>query len=201
MAPSDVFVMIDSRAVQTQLQGLSWHDNLSQWEFYCQYWRPFGVLLTDVEREGITVDVAHLRAMELKAREGAAMHEARFLAWVKAFCPEAHLINPKSTAQKQQLFFAPSVNNKTNEELPAQREFSTENADGYVEAGKSKALKSRTFTITGLGIPPVAYNASGWPSVGQAELEELVVSEGGREGERVRPFLCVVLTIPCRARI
>jgi hypothetical protein len=51
--------------------------------------------------------------------------------------------------------------------LPAEREFSTLNTEGYIEEGKTKALKNRVFKIHGLGIPPVAYNASGWPSVGK----------------------------------
>jgi hypothetical protein len=102
------------------------------------------------------------------------MHEKRFVEWARQFCPEADLMNAKSTAQKQQFFFAPAVNSKTGEVMPASREFSTENADGFVEPGKNKALKSRKFNIVGLGIPPVAFNESGWPAVGQAELQELV---------------------------
>jgi DNA polymerase-1 len=162
------------RFLKLQLQELSWHGTRSQWDFYWDLWRPFGELLTDVEREGIFVDREHLRAMETKAVGDELEHQQRFVQWASQFCPEARLMNPKSTAQKQQFFFAPSRNSKTGEEMPAEREFSTENEDGYVEPGKSKALKTRHFMLRGLGMPPVSFNASGWPSCGQADLLELV---------------------------
>jgi DNA polymerase-1 len=40
------------RFLKDQLKALAWHGNKSQWDFYWDYWRPFGELLTDVEREG-----------------------------------------------------------------------------------------------------------------------------------------------------
>jgi DNA polymerase I len=49
-----------------------WHGAKTQWDFYWEFWRPFGELLTDIEREGIMVDLEHLRAMEIKAQEVAS---------------------------------------------------------------------------------------------------------------------------------
>jgi DNA polymerase-1 len=176
--------------LKNALLSTSWHDTKSQWDFYWQHWRPFGELLTDIEREGIMVDLEHLRHAEEKAKRDAVLHEQRFLEWAHKFSPDARFMNAKSSAQKQQFFFAPSVNSRTGELLPAEREFSTENTEEWIEEGKTKALKSRTFTITGLGIPAVAYNASGWPSVGAAELEELVGPdlEGGVYGRAYEFF-------------
>ena len=37
-------------------------DNLA---LYTKYWLPFGELLTDMEREGIAVDIEYLRELEL----------------------------------------------------------------------------------------------------------------------------------------
>jgi DNA polymerase-1 len=31
------------------------------WKFYQKYWLPFGEVLTDLEREGIKVDLDHMR--------------------------------------------------------------------------------------------------------------------------------------------
>ena len=160
--------------LKRELQSIVWHTDKNQFDFYVENWRPFGELLTDMEREGIMVDLAHLQSMEVKARKDAIEHQEKFLEWAQKFCPEAHVMNPKSAAQKQQLFFAPCRNSRTREEMPATREFTAENKEGIIKEGRSAPSKNRTFVITGLGIPPVGYNASGWPSVGQAELMELV---------------------------
>jgi DNA polymerase-1 len=39
-------------------------DNLT---LYMKYWRPFGELLTDMERNGFMIDKDHLRGIELRA--------------------------------------------------------------------------------------------------------------------------------------
>ena len=160
--------------LERHLRMLEWHGEKTQWEFYWLHWRPFGELLTDMEREGIMVDLPHLKAAQSLATLAALDHQNRFVEWASHFSPEARLMNPKSTAQKQQFFFAPARNSKTGEEMPAEREFVTTNDDGFIEEGKTKPLKSRKFNITGLGIPAVASNASGWPAVGQTDLMELV---------------------------
>ena len=36
--------------------GWSVQDTYSMWDFYCDHWRPFGELLTDMEREGFLVN-------------------------------------------------------------------------------------------------------------------------------------------------
>ena len=44
-------------------------------ELYAKYWLPFGELLTDMEREGITVDVAYLKEIELTAERDKIEYE------------------------------------------------------------------------------------------------------------------------------
>jgi len=33
-----------------------WKDSYTMWDLYQQYWKPFGELLTDMEKEGMMVD-------------------------------------------------------------------------------------------------------------------------------------------------
>jgi DNA polymerase I len=61
----------------TEEEGLE--DNLS---LYAKYWLPFGELLTDMERVGISVDVDYLRKMQLTAIKDKEEHEDKFLQWV-----------------------------------------------------------------------------------------------------------------------
>jgi len=75
-------------------------------EFYWQYLRRFGELLTDMEAEGIKVDTAgHLKKAEVLAKEERAKMERIFLQWAAKHCPDAKYINTASSTQIQQLFF------------------------------------------------------------------------------------------------
>lgn len=54
-------------------------DNLN---LYIKYWKPFGEILTDMERNGFKIDVDHLRHSELTAMKECQMHQHEFLSWV-----------------------------------------------------------------------------------------------------------------------
>lgn len=122
--------------LKEELQKINWHGNKTQFDFYQENWKDFGELLTDMEREGIRVDVQHLKKMEAKASQGKKAKENdvilsfikgalelqnNFISWASKFCEDARFMNPKSVAQKQQFFFAPVFNSRTKEELPATR--------------------------------------------------------------------------------
>ncbi len=68
------------------------------WDFYQQLWRPFGELLTDMERLGVKVDVAHLQRMEQKALADRTQAETRFKEWAKKFCADVVYMNIGSGA-------------------------------------------------------------------------------------------------------
>ena len=56
------------KVLQKKLEKVEWGGSGSNmWNFYEQYWRPFGVLLTDMERKGILVDTDYLKQIQLKA--------------------------------------------------------------------------------------------------------------------------------------
>ena len=49
---------------------------------YTKYWLPFGELLTDMERTGISVDTDHLKKIQLTAEKDKKQYEDKFLQWV-----------------------------------------------------------------------------------------------------------------------
>lgn len=81
-------------------------------DFYCKYWLPFGELLTELEREGIKVNLEHLRNAESKAESDLVALRNKFHDWVKKIRPEATAFNSSSTQQLQQLLYAPFSRNK-----------------------------------------------------------------------------------------
>jgi DNA polymerase-1 len=79
----------------------------NNYELYINYWRPFGELMTDMERVGIKIDVGYLKNIQIQAENDIKNHEKKFIEWVQSEQPEAREFNPGSTAQLQQLLFAP----------------------------------------------------------------------------------------------
>lgn len=102
-------------------------------------------------------------------------------------------MNVNSTAQVQQLLFAPSGSfaaecdvargRKGHEGLPRTRAFDVPNTEGIVEPGKKKPLKNRSIAITGLGIPPVSFTDTGLPQCNAATIKALAGYRGRRGPE------------------
>ncbi|KAI9906221.1 hypothetical protein PsorP6_004573 [Peronosclerospora sorghi] len=171
------------RVLQQKLDQTFWYANPiiseqekpqvgSMYDFYCRYLIPFGECLTDIERNGMHVDLDYLAAVEKQALEDRARLEQHVLKWASRYCDESERINLYSAAQKQQLLFAPYVK-KNKIVLPGEREFEVENTECYIEEGKKKAKKKRNITIRGLGIPPIQFTASGLPAASAEVLKEL----------------------------
>jgi len=79
------------------------------WDFYQQCWLPFGEVLTDMEREGMHVDVDHMIAIEIKAKQDLDEKRLKFMNFLYSFQQGKNVdhFNPSSTLQLQQLLFAP----------------------------------------------------------------------------------------------
>lgn len=175
------------RVLRHKLEQTLWYENRdarsgqvvrsgSMYDFYAQYIVPFGECLTDIERKGMFVDVEYLKEVERMALEDQERLEKTVLEWASQYCSDADRINVYSAAQKQQLLFAPYVNDKKTppkEVLPAERAFEVENYEQIIEPGKDKPKKKRSITIRGLGIPPVSFTASGLPAVSADVLKVL----------------------------
>jgi hypothetical protein len=78
----------------------------TMFDFYFEYLREFGELLTEMESNGIKVDTqGHLREAEVRAREDREKMLTMFIDWASLRCADAKYINTASTTQIQQLFF------------------------------------------------------------------------------------------------
>lgn len=155
------------RILEARLRAMPCTEGTTMFDFYNEYWRPFGEILTDMERAGIYVDRGYLSQIQQQAQGEAVTQYAVFLAWVAKQCPDGRFLNPKSKVQLQQLLYAPKGD---------ERVFKTDNTDGYIEPGKTKPLKNRSFVISGMGLPCKARTATGLAQSDANALEKLAGS-------------------------
>ena len=103
---------------------MDWQDDESLYTFYMRYWRPFGELLTDMEREGIKVDAASmLPAAERRAVSERNKLELNFRRWASSYCKAAWFMNPSASNQVATLLFGGAENPRTREHTPQKRTF------------------------------------------------------------------------------
>ncbi|XP_010905964.1 DNA polymerase I A, chloroplastic isoform X2 [Elaeis guineensis] len=140
----------------------------SMYDFYEEYWRPFGVLLVKMESEGMLVDRAYLSEIQKVAIAEQEVAADKFRKWASKYCPDAKYMNVGSDAQIRQLFFGGTQNRKDqNETLPSSKTFKVPNTENVIEEGKKSPSKYRTIELQSLGVqmPTEMYTPSGWPSV------------------------------------
>ena len=82
----------------------------SMFDFYENYWRPFGEILVKMETEGMLVDRAYLAEMEKLAKAEQEVAANRFRNWASKYCKDAKYMNVGSDAQLRQLFFGGILN-------------------------------------------------------------------------------------------
>ncbi|CAA6659218.1 unnamed protein product [Spirodela intermedia] len=135
----------------------------SMYDFYNEYWRPFGDLLIKMEAEGMLVDRAYLAEVEKVAVAEQQVAAERFRKWASSYCADAKYMNVGSDAQIRQLFFGGFQNKKEpTESLPISKTFKVPNTDKIIEEGKKSPLKNLEM-----------YTLSGWPSVSGDALKAL----------------------------
>jgi DNA polymerase-1 len=71
----------------------------TMWEFYEQYWKPFGALLVSMEKEGMLVDSQQLQEAEKLAKQHQEEAEKTFRKWASQRCADARWMNVGSGAQ------------------------------------------------------------------------------------------------------
>lgn len=99
-----------THSVLLKRQHIGLKGNLkTMWELYLKYWRPFGEVLTNIEREGIKLDMQHMKAIETAAKTDLKQKEEYFINFLKQFQTGQNIdhFNPSSNLQLQQLFYAP----------------------------------------------------------------------------------------------
>ncbi|KAL1510633.1 hypothetical protein AB1Y20_006934 [Prymnesium parvum] len=113
--------------LRSELEQMEWMEGRSQYEYYWRYWRPFGELLTDMEREGIRVDVQErLPRAQIAAQASRSVKELRFRRWAASYCADAWYMNVGSATQLQTFFFGGTRSAKRGGDgavLPLQRVF------------------------------------------------------------------------------
>ncbi|XP_027940331.1 DNA polymerase I A, chloroplastic/mitochondrial-like isoform X2 [Vigna unguiculata] len=148
----------------------------TMYDFYNEYWRPFGELLVMMESEGMLVDRAYLESIEKVAKVEEEVAANRFRKWASRYCPDAQYMNVGSDSQLRQLLFGGTLNRKdSNLALPTERIFKIPNVDNVIEEGKKAPKKFRDIKVTSLGynLKTEMYTATGWPSVSGDALKAM----------------------------
>eukprot|EP01035_Chromulina_nebulosa_P017260 gene17260-22791_t len=115
----------------------------NMYDYYSQYLRDFGEVLTDMERNGIMVDTkVHLKEAEKSARAERDQMEKIFLTWAKKYCNDVDYMNPSSSAQIQQLLFGAVDENGQVENT---REFKMEKSQEDLDEEQSKAEETNPY--------------------------------------------------------
>lgn len=116
-----------------------WIEDKTMWDYYWMHMRPFGEVLTDMERRGIRVDAEYLASVEQTARQDRQRHESIFRHWVASLYPpelRAHglAMNPASASQLQTFLFGGSIIDETGKVTETMRTFSVPRSDIPPEA-------------------------------------------------------------------
>ncbi|KAK7276808.1 hypothetical protein RIF29_17954 [Crotalaria pallida] len=148
----------------------------TMYDFYNEYWRPFGEILVMMESEGMLVDRPYLENVEKVAKAEQDIAANRFRRWACKYCPDAKYMNVGSDLQLRQLLFGGTLNRKDpNVALPTERAFKVPNVDKVIEEGKKVPKRFCDITLKSIGynLETEMYTESGWPSVSGDALRTL----------------------------
>ena len=111
--------------LQGLLESMAWVKGKNLYDYYQMHMRPFGEVLTDMERRGIRVDARdYLAKVELTAREDRARHSQTFREWAATqIGPDGLALNPASSVQLCTLLFGGAKNPKTDKSTEKVRVF------------------------------------------------------------------------------
>ncbi|KAG8046620.1 hypothetical protein GUJ93_ZPchr0008g11438 [Zizania palustris] len=147
----------------------------TMYDFYEEYWRPFGALLVKMETEGMLVDRAYLSEIEKAAVAERKLAADKFRKWASKYCPDAKYMNVNSDTQIRQLFFGGIENrNKSGETWPQNKTFKVPN-DENIDTEVKKTSKYRTIKLFSIveDLKIDMFTPSGWPSVSGDALRSL----------------------------
>lgn len=102
--------------LRKKLMNTSWILDHNMFDYYKMHMRPFGELLTDLERRGMLVAKDYLADVEAQARKDREQHEETFRQWAyKQIGPDGLAMNTASSVQLSTFLFGGSANAKTQE--------------------------------------------------------------------------------------
>uniref|UniRef100_A0A804KIY6 DNA-directed DNA polymerase family A palm domain-containing protein n=1 Tax=Musa acuminata subsp. malaccensis TaxID=214687 RepID=A0A804KIY6_MUSAM len=140
----------------------------TMYDFYEEFWRPFGVLLVQMESEGMHVDRSYLLKIEKLAITEKQIASDKFRKWASKYCPDAKYMNVGSDAQIRQLFFGDTLRrNDTNKCLSKAKSFKVPNTENVIEDGRKSPSKCHTIVLNKIceDLQTDMYTAGGLPSV------------------------------------
>ncbi|CAL5003786.1 unnamed protein product [Urochloa decumbens] len=147
----------------------------TMYDFYEEYWRPFGALLAKMETEGMLVDRGYLSEIEKAAVAEREVAANKFRKWASKYCPDAKYMNVNSDTQIRQLLFGGIENrHESSETWPHSKTFKVPNEESIDAEGK-KTSKYRTITLCSIveDLKIDMFTPSGWPSVSGDALRSL----------------------------
>lgn len=99
------------------LKNMPWIQDTNLYDYYWMHMRPFGEVLTDMERRGIRVNANdYLAKVELQAREDRSHHVKVFRQWAaKRIGADGLALNTASSVQLCTFLFGGAKNEKTKE--------------------------------------------------------------------------------------
>jgi DNA polymerase I-like protein with 3'-5' exonuclease and polymerase domains len=112
--------------LKLKLQNTPWINNYNLMEYYHMHMRPFGELLTDLERRGMLIATNYLADVEIQARKDRSEHEKTFRRWAsEQIGPDGLAMNLASSVQLTTFLFGGAMNTKTKERSETVRIFKT----------------------------------------------------------------------------
>ena len=103
------------RHLETQLEKTPWFKTYSLMDYYREHMRPFGEVLTDLERRGILVATDYLADVEVQARKDRVGHVKTFKQWAASrIGPDGLAMNLASSVQLSTFLFGGAENNNIN---------------------------------------------------------------------------------------
>jgi len=118
------------RHLENKLEKTPWFNTQSLMDYYREHMRPFGELLTDLERRGILVATDYLADVEVQARKDRVEHVNTFRKWAaQQIGPDGLAMNLASSVQLSTFLFGGAENSKTKERSEMVRVFKTPRAD------------------------------------------------------------------------
>lgn len=111
--------------LQKLLEEMEWYRDESLWHYYWRHMRPFGEVLTDMERRGVRVNAReYLAGVEKQARLDKEYNSRVFREWAATkIGADGLALNPGSAAQLQTFLFGGAANQKTKEPTETVRAF------------------------------------------------------------------------------
>ena len=112
--------------LKVKLQSTPWINDYNLMEYYHMHMRPFGELLTDLERRGMLIATNYLADVEIQARKDRTEHEKTFRKWAaEQIGPDGLAMNLASSVQLTTFLFGGAMNSKTKERSETVRIFKT----------------------------------------------------------------------------